>query len=195
MRAQAQGGKNSCWSCIIKILLSGAWQSPINPSKTPRRTLSQLRHPALRGTSSGLALCGESRRPGHGRPWAEPRWARMGIGEGECGQGFGPGLPLGPTLASLPPLPLSWRAQRPLQPFSPSARGHSTRLLTSRPPSPSLPGSQLCSGQLLPNLPTFSPQGCHPLVPPLLPSLPPALGNVPFPSPAQVQAPLPCSLP
>lgn len=31
VRAQAQGGKNSCWSCIIKILLSGAWQSPINP--------------------------------------------------------------------------------------------------------------------------------------------------------------------
>lgn len=31
MRAQAQGGKNSYWSCIIKILLSGAWQSPTNP--------------------------------------------------------------------------------------------------------------------------------------------------------------------
>lgn len=31
VRAQAQGGKNSYWSCIIKILLSGAWQSPTNP--------------------------------------------------------------------------------------------------------------------------------------------------------------------
>lgn len=31
VRAQAQGGRNSCWSCIIKILLSGAWQSPISP--------------------------------------------------------------------------------------------------------------------------------------------------------------------
>lgn len=60
VRAQAQGGENSCWSCIIKILLSGAWQSPINPHRgstlNPRSSCGTL----LSGHRLGLAPRGES---------------------------------------------------------------------------------------------------------------------------------------
>lgn len=104
VRAQAQGGINSCWSCIIKILLSGAWQSPINPHQgSTLNPLSAAAAPCSPGTRSGLAPPGESRGPGYGRPGAAPGWAGMGTGEGECGQGSGPGLPPGPSIPSSPP--------------------------------------------------------------------------------------------
>lgn len=107
VRARAQGGENSCWSCIIKILLSGAWQSPINPLQgSTLSPLSAAAAPCSPGTSSGLALPGESRGPGCGWPWAEPGWAGMGTGEGECGQGSRPGLPPGPHIPSTPPFVL-----------------------------------------------------------------------------------------
>lgn len=60
VRAQAQGGRNSCWSCIIKILLGGAWQSPINPhggsTLNPQSSCGTL----LSGHRLGLAPLGES---------------------------------------------------------------------------------------------------------------------------------------
>lgn len=90
VRAQAQGGKNSCWSCIIKILLSGAWRSPINPhrgSRRPRHTLHLL---CRRGAGW---LAGGS-RPALGRARVAG-WARR-----RAQSGPGPGLP---RAASLPP--------------------------------------------------------------------------------------------
>lgn len=141
VRAQAQGGINSCWSCIIKILLSGAWQSPINPHQGSTQNPLAAAAPCSPGTGSGLALRGESRGPGYGRPWAEPGWARMGTGEGECGQGSGPGLPPGPGIPSTPPPVLGGLRvlPPPLQPLCPGPQHPSSCLPSSLPFSFRLP--------------------------------------------------------
>ena len=139
VRAQAQGGKNSCWSCIIKILLSGAWQSPINPHQgSTLNTLSAAAAPCSPGTRSGLALPGESRGPGYGRPGAAPGWAGMGTGEGESAvRAPGQACLLAPP--SRPALPLSWEGSvsSPL-PLSPSAWGYCTPFLPFSPRLPAL---------------------------------------------------------
>lgn len=192
VRAQAQGGKNSCWSCIIKILLSGAWQSPINPHQGSTQNPLAAVAPCSLGTGSGLALCGESRGPGYGRPWAEPGWAKMGTGEGECGQGSGPGLPPGPGIPSTPPPVLGGLRvlPPPLQPLCPGPQHPSSCLPSSLPFSFRLPALLWAApppAPILPLLPSFL--RCHPLVLPLLLSLSAVSGNVPFPSPAQVPSP------
>lgn len=71
VRAQAQGGKNSCWSCIIKILLSGAWQSPINPHQgsmlNPRSSCSTLLPGHRLGAGSAQGELGARTRLALGR--------------------------------------------------------------------------------------------------------------------------------
>lgn len=114
-----------------------------------------------------------------------------GLGQSRGGPGWAPGRGSAvrapgqaclQALASLPPLPLSWEgSESSLHPSSPSARGHSTRLLASRPPCPSLSGSQLCSGQLLPQLPSFLCSGLSSPGAPPSPKPFPCLRQCPFP--------------
>lgn len=101
VRAQAQGGKNSCRSCIIKILLSGAWQSPINPHRgstlNPHSSCSTPLPGHRLGPGSAWGELGARIRLALGR-------ARVGQGGyGEGGQGSGPGLLLGPCIPSVLP--------------------------------------------------------------------------------------------
>lgn len=66
----------------------------------------------------------------------------MGTGEGECGQGSGPGLPLGPCISAI----LEDSAS-PLHPLSPSAWDQGNIFLAPHSPSfSSFLGSLLFSG-------------------------------------------------
>lgn len=106
MRAQAQGGENSCWNCIIKILLSGAWQSPINPHQDsmlsePRSSCSTL----LPVPWLGLAQLGQG-QGGHRQGWGGQA-SSLGLCLGPCH----PALCLGSP--ECVPLSLSDLALRP----------------------------------------------------------------------------------
>lgn len=96
VRAQAQGGKNSYWSCIIKILLSGAWQSPTNPllrtSQQCSTLLSRLLLRRLAWEELGARLAKSKARDEQGS------WG----GGGECWMYPAPASAPGLNLDSIP---------------------------------------------------------------------------------------------
>lgn len=111
----------------------------------------------------------------------------MGTGEGKCGQGSGPGLPLGAQHPFHPSSPCPGKAQRPPstpQPLCPGPQHPSSCLpsilfpLLSQAPSSALGSSS----------PSSHPPQVRVVIPgaPPSPKLSPVSGNIPFPSPAQV---------
>lgn len=139
VRAQAQGGKNSCWSCIIKILLSGAWQSPINPHQGSTQNPLAAAAPCSPGTARGWLCSGRAGgqdTAGLGQSWGGPGWAPGG----GAPSGLWARTASGPLYPPTPPPVLGGLSglPSPLQPLC----------LGSQDPSSGLPSSFLLSPRL-----------------------------------------------